>query len=241
VNEEKESAMNLKPIVLLLFCCLSLAGAVGIAFSQEKPSPADPGTVKLNATVVSIPEDDEFYVGKEKVTQADIPVKIKQILKDTPPEEQVVYVKARCHVKYGIVVTVVDAIREAGFKSIGLVTDKRNRAGKSPASAAESLAGDDKKIAADPTSVQGNIAARQMHLETVLVEVESKSLTRLNSEAISLARLRVTLERLLRGRSDKTVFIKAPKAMTYCDVLKVIDTVKGAGAQPIGLQVGNLK
>jgi len=44
----------------------------------------------------------------------------------------------------------------------------------------------------------------------------------------------------MEDRIEKTVFIKAPKAMKYGDVVKVIDAVKGAGANPVGLQVDDL-
>jgi biopolymer transport protein ExbD len=36
------------------------------------------------------------------------------------------------------------------------------------------------------------------------------------------------------------VFIKAPRSLPYGDVVKVIDGIKGAGANPIGLQIDNL-
>lgn len=39
---------------------------------------------------------------------------------------------------------------------------------------------------------------------------------------------------------EKTVFIKAPKTVRYGDVVKVIDGVKQAGAQPVGLQIDDL-
>jgi len=39
---------------------------------------------------------------------------------------------------------------------------------------------------------------------------------------------------------EKTVFVKAPRAMKYGDVVKVIDAIKGAGASPVGLQVDDL-
>ena len=42
-------------------------------------------------------------------------------------------------------------------------------------------------------------------------------------------------------RIEKTVFIKAPRAMSYGEVARVIDGVKGAGAEPIGLQLDDLK
>jgi biopolymer transport protein ExbD len=39
---------------------------------------------------------------------------------------------------------------------------------------------------------------------------------------------------------EKTVFIKAPRGLKYGDVVKVIDAIKGAGANPVGLQVDDL-
>jgi biopolymer transport protein ExbD len=41
-------------------------------------------------------------------------------------------------------------------------------------------------------------------------------------------------------RIEKTVFVKAPRALKYGDVVKVIDVIKGAGASPVGLQVDDL-
>jgi biopolymer transport protein ExbD len=41
-------------------------------------------------------------------------------------------------------------------------------------------------------------------------------------------------------RIEKTVFVKAPRSLKYGDVVKVIDAIKGAGANPVGLQVDDL-
>ena len=41
-------------------------------------------------------------------------------------------------------------------------------------------------------------------------------------------------------RIEKTVFVKAPRALRYGNVVKVIDAIKGAGASPVGLQVDDL-
>src|ERR1051326_5972694 len=41
-------------------------------------------------------------------------------------------------------------------------------------------------------------------------------------------------------RIEKTVFVKAPRAAKYGDIVKVIDAIKGAGANPVGLQVDDL-
>jgi biopolymer transport protein ExbD len=39
---------------------------------------------------------------------------------------------------------------------------------------------------------------------------------------------------------EKTVFIKSPRSIKYGEVVRVIDAVKQAGAQPIGLQIDDL-
>ena len=42
-------------------------------------------------------------------------------------------------------------------------------------------------------------------------------------------------------RIEKTVFVKAPQNFKYGDVVKVIDAIKGAGANPVGLQTEALE
>lgn len=41
-------------------------------------------------------------------------------------------------------------------------------------------------------------------------------------------------------RIEKTVFVKAPRSLAYGEVVKVIDAIKAAGANPVGLQVDDL-
>lgn len=41
-------------------------------------------------------------------------------------------------------------------------------------------------------------------------------------------------------RIEKTVFIKAPRALPYGEVARVLDGIKGAGATPVGLQIDDL-
>ena len=42
-------------------------------------------------------------------------------------------------------------------------------------------------------------------------------------------------------RIEKTVFIKAPRGLSYGEVARVVDGLKGTGASPIGLQLDDLK
>jgi len=63
----------------------------------------------------------------------------------------------------------------------------------------------------------------------------------LNSKAMSLQELGSTLKDLLEQRPNKAVFLKARKDKQYGDIVHVIDVLKGAGAQPIGLQIDYLE
>lgn len=61
-------------------------------------------------------------------------------------------------------------------------------------------------------------------------------------EAATLADLSAQLHQALDGRpaDRKAVFLKAPPALAYGEVVKVIDVMKEAGSFPIGLQLENL-
>lgn len=55
-------------------------------------------------------------------------------------------------------------------------------------------------------------------------------------------KLKDTFDERLRNHVDqKTVFIKAPRSLPYGDVIRVLDGLKATGAQPIGLQLNDLK
>jgi biopolymer transport protein ExbD len=212
--------------VLTIGC---LVGSPGLAFSQEQSE-----AVKPNSVVISIPTDDEFYFGKVKVAQADLVEKIKLALKDKPADEQIVFIKAGVSVKYGTVVSAVDAIRAAGFDRIGLVADKKKQPDAKPGRELTP------RRPATPSSVSSG-ATLSAAAPVILIDVRSKTRLRLNSKPILLSQLSSRLEKLLARREFKAVFIKAPRKMSYGDVVKIIDVAKSAGAQPIGLQVDQLQ
>ena len=72
----------------------------------------------------------------------------------------------------------------------------------------------------------------------------SAELTRIFSERLQNRAFREGSELIASlsdaERTERTVFIKAPRGIAYGEVVRVIDSVKGAGAYPIGLQVDNL-
>jgi biopolymer transport protein ExbD len=113
-------------VLLIIFMVIApmLQSGVSVALPKSKYPDPDPNIIKDTSAVIAIPNDGEFYIGRDKVAQVDIPTRVKNILKDKPAPDQVVYIKSGRLVKYGTVVSVIDSIRDAGFDRIGLVAEK---------------------------------------------------------------------------------------------------------------------
>jgi biopolymer transport protein ExbD len=120
-------------VLLIIFMVIApmLQSGVSVALPKSKYPDPDPNIIKDTSAVVAIPNNGEYYIGRDKVALADIPQRVKTILKDKPVPDQVVYVKSSKGVKYGEVVAVIDQIREAGFDRIGLVAEKEKQQGSS--------------------------------------------------------------------------------------------------------------
>jgi len=77
--------------------------------------------------------------------------------------------------------------------------------------------------------------------DLLMVTIGTNRELQLNSQKMDHEELGKRLTSELENRPDKTVFIKAPQKVPYSDVVRVLDVVKGAGAEPIGLQVDFLE
>lgn len=113
------------------------------------------------------------------------------------------------------------------------------------------------KVPAEPKDEQQNVILKP-NPNTLIVFVNREGAKlRLNQDDIGdisdTAPLTAKLEEVFKDREsrgvlregtnevEKTVFIKAPKSVKYGDVVKAIDAVRLAGAQPIGLQIDDLE
>jgi len=110
------------------------------------------------------------------------------------------------------------------------------------------------KVPAEPKDQPQNVKPNPLTL-VVAINRDTKAIT-LNSEAYGdvsdTEKLTNKLRELFKEREntgafregtnevEKTLFIKAPKSVRYGDVVRVIDAVKIAGAEPIGLQIDDL-
>jgi biopolymer transport protein ExbD len=122
-------------VLLIIFMVVAplLQSGVSVALPKSKYPDPDPNIIKDTSAVVAIPGggDARIYIGRDPISPDDLGQKIKNILKDKQPQDQVVYIKSGKQVKYGTVVEVIDKIREAGFERIGLVSEKEKEEGGS--------------------------------------------------------------------------------------------------------------
>ena len=122
-------------VLLIIFMVVAplLQSGVSVAVPKSKNPDLDENIVKENSAVVAIPNDNEFYIGRDKINaKEDIASRVTAILKDKRPDEQIVYIKAGKLTKYGTVVEVIDILRNSDppWERIGLVTEKEKVAGE---------------------------------------------------------------------------------------------------------------
>jgi biopolymer transport protein ExbD len=107
-----------------------------------------------------------------------------------------------------------------------------------------------------PTPLDRNDQQLQARETVLRVDVTNDLQLKLNGQEMGsvndTSELSITLADVFRKRAEvgftkfgtdrieKTVFIKAPRSVKYGEVVKVIDGIKGAGADPVGLQVDDL-
>jgi biopolymer transport protein TolR len=85
---------------------------------------------KDDAVTLCVTRDGSIYLGKTRVTKDQITPEVKDRI--SARLNKTVYVKSDARAKYGDVVAVVDEIRSAGVDSVGLLTEKNQRANAPP-------------------------------------------------------------------------------------------------------------
>ncbi|MEW6362831.1 MAG: ExbD/TolR family protein [Pyrinomonadaceae bacterium] len=139
-TDEYNSEINVTPMVdvmlvlLIIFMIVTplLQQGVTVNYPRELNSPdEDPEITKDTSVVIAIPDNNNFYVGKDPYPLTELGEKIKNMMKDKPPDKRIVYIKSGVDVDYGTVVKAIDVIRKQDIDKIGLVADKKKGGGES--------------------------------------------------------------------------------------------------------------
>ena len=130
-----QSEINVTPMVdimlvlLIIFMVVTpfLQQGITVALPKNMNNPdVDPNIIKESSIVISVPNDGEYYLGKERVAREHLTDKVDMMLKKIKNEQdRIVYIKSGVGVSYGDVVNVINEVRKLGVDKIGLVADKK--------------------------------------------------------------------------------------------------------------------
>jgi biopolymer transport protein ExbD/biopolymer transport protein TolR len=133
-DDEYNSAINVTPMVdvmlvlLIIFMIVTplLQQGVSVNLPRDMISPdEDADIAKDTSVIVAIPDNNNFYIGKEQFPLTALGDKIKRLMENKTPEKRIVYIKSGVDVDYGKVVEAIDIIRKQDIDKIGLVADKK--------------------------------------------------------------------------------------------------------------------
>jgi biopolymer transport protein ExbD/biopolymer transport protein TolR len=133
-EDEYNSDINVTPMVdvmlvlLIIFMIVTplLQQGVSVNLPRDMISPdEDADIAKDTSVIVAIPDNNNFYIGKEQFPLTALGDKIKRLMENKTPEKRIVYIKSGVDVEYGKVVEAIDTIRKQDIDKIGLVADKK--------------------------------------------------------------------------------------------------------------------
>jgi biopolymer transport protein TolR len=131
---EYNSEINVTPMVdvmlvlLIIFMIVTplLQQGVSVNLPRDMISPdQDPDIAKDTSVVIAIPDNSNFYIGKEQYPLDALGDKVKKLMENKTPDKRIVYIKSGVDVDYGRVVQAIDTIRKQDIDKIGLVADKK--------------------------------------------------------------------------------------------------------------------
>jgi len=135
------SEINVTPMVdimlvlLIIFMVVTplLQQGITVAIPRDmRSAEVDPAIIKESSVVISIPNDSEYYIDKDRITKEELGARIEKRMRTKTGEERIVYIKSGVGVSYGSVVEIINVIRQAGIDQIGLVADKKKGGAAAP-------------------------------------------------------------------------------------------------------------
>jgi len=131
-----QSEINVTPMVdimlvlLIIFMVVTpfLQQGITVAIPRDLKNPDEDQAInKETSVIISVPNDNEYYLAKKKVNLEDLKQAVEKALANKKEEDKIVYIKSGVNVSYGEVVRVINAVREKGVDKIGLVADRKKK------------------------------------------------------------------------------------------------------------------
>ena len=141
-SSEYNSDINVTPMVdvmlvlLIIFMIVTplLQQGVSVNLPRDVISADEDGDIaKDTSVIIAIPDNSNFYIGKEQYPIDALGEVIKRRMEGKTPDKRIVYIKSGVDVDYGRVVQAIETIRKQDIDKIGLVADRKKGA-EQPAS-----------------------------------------------------------------------------------------------------------
>lgn len=131
---EYNADINVTPMVdimlvlLIIFMVVTPLLSAGVPVNLPKDmlgSEEDPDIIRETSVVLTIPNNSDFYIGKDQYSKENLGEKIKRLMENKTPDKRIVYIKSGIGVDYGTVVEAINIVRKQDIDKIGLVADRK--------------------------------------------------------------------------------------------------------------------
>lgn len=190
---------------------------------------------------VSLPKEGEVYWESQKTAKENLPDKIRQSAAAKPEPNRVVYVEAALDARQQEIVDLLKLVRRAGLdrsrlivRQRGVTTDRPGPSGwfevrlEPEADATQNVS---EKYPSPLELVAGIGANGKLTLNTTNIgTIEDPNL-------LASRLTEIFTECAEAGFTERTVTVRAENDVEYVEVAKLVDTLTGAGAGPIVMQL----
>src|SRR5690348_8202114 len=109
-------------LIIMMVVTPMLQKGVTVEMAKARNWENMPKADKDDAIIVAISHDGHYYLGNDEIALDQITTQVKDKISDRL--DKTVFVRSDSRAKYGDVVKVVDAVRDAGVDNLGLLTLK---------------------------------------------------------------------------------------------------------------------
>jgi biopolymer transport protein ExbD len=228
-------------ILLTTFCFLTFVAIFGQKTTIDERSLKGRADQTSDAPIVArLLSGNEIILAEEKVTPEQFVKKLDALMDATTIDNRTLHIAGEANIPYERAIQLMKLGRQIQIDDYNLqvLTNNKYTDFSESLDVKIPLASFDKNIKPSPTML--------------LVTLSKDGKITMNSDPETSKTLTVKLKQIFKQRRqkrifiqgsqevEKTVFIKANLSAKLGDVVKVIETVKKAGAFPIGLQIDDL-
>ena len=134
-NGRTQSALadiNITPLVdvvlVLLIIFMVTAPVLQSGIDVSVPKTKTVKEITEERMVISINKDQRVFLGNDPININEIGNRLRQRIRD--PRQQSIFVRADENVPFGVFATVMDAVKQAGFANVSIVTQPMETSGK---------------------------------------------------------------------------------------------------------------